>query len=334
MKNMKEITTFIDNSAKKLHDDLASISNKKSTPPKSLVHYAPPDVLHSILEGGVLWATDLRYTNDLSEISHSVQVVSSAFNNKITADNKRNCRKIKTNTLDGFLACPVAFVTERFADWMNHFDYYSVSFCETERKISQWRAYAADGTGVALKFDVSWTGKDQNETGEWTRIRVMYDDTPLEDISRRAIDFLETLVKSRELKNLRKVQNAEKIVQYLITTTLVHLGPFMMRFKHNFFHEEDEWRIARVFVKGDETADIRHHSRRGVFTPYIPLPYRLRMKDRTKEAGEAAKGGPVPVLTEVILGPRADSRNKDSLEAFFARKGADVKVRQQSAPLR
>ncbi|MEZ8306834.1 DUF2971 domain-containing protein [Vibrio splendidus] len=96
---------------------------------KHLSHYCSPLVFKSIIENKEIWATDLRSTNDPSEVIEGNKIISKLWN-EMTEDKDI-----------------------QFQDNINSNDIHlSTSFSKTPDSLSQWRAYGDDGKGFSLGF--------------------------------------------------------------------------------------------------------------------------------------------------------------------------------------
>lgn len=109
-------------------------------PPEIIYHYTNADGLVGIVSSGSLWATDLRFVNDASELDHALKSMEAA----IERARGRFTSPTQANLLD------------RLDDAVGHREMFpsvhSVSFSANGDLLSQWRAYGGDGGGYAIGF--------------------------------------------------------------------------------------------------------------------------------------------------------------------------------------
>jgi hypothetical protein len=118
--------------------------NVHRTPPTSLSHYTDAARLYGIVRSGCLWAPHMYYLSDSQEFTYASQLLNSAFGQRVN-----NSRDQVAERLYQLQKC----YQDRFAVWKSIADPYVVCFCEAGNLLSQWRAYAANGSGFALEFE-------------------------------------------------------------------------------------------------------------------------------------------------------------------------------------
>ena len=104
----------------------------------NLFHYTDLAGLKGILENHDLWLTHSRYCNDHEEMTHGYSVAKAAL------DELRKGGAVASTYLDmiaAFLQAPEGV--------------YICCFCEQDNLLSQWRNYAANGTGVSIQIDTN-----------------------------------------------------------------------------------------------------------------------------------------------------------------------------------
>src|ERR1035441_5806539 len=106
---------------------------------QQLYHYTNLEGLGGIIANSDLWLTNARYCNDEEELIHGVRLTQSIVQEQAqSADAKRReyldelVRLLEDPQLDPVYIC---------------------CFCETDNLLSQWRAYAANATGVSMAFE-------------------------------------------------------------------------------------------------------------------------------------------------------------------------------------
>ena len=173
---------------------------------------------------------------------------------------------------------------------------YICCFCAKDNLLSQWRSYAANGTGVSLSFDPARfdyiTGPDSPPSGLIRLWKVSYKEVEQCNIVRDAISFYWN---KSTLPIEERVQQATNAIQFFVPT-----------FKNRDFEEEDEIRL--IFTPFPDTP-IKPQFRisRGMLVPYYSL----------KElSGSTAVARPLPLL-KVRVGPSANKQlNVESAKCY------------------
>jgi hypothetical protein len=149
-------------------------------PPATLYHYTTMSGFLGITRTRVLWASDVRYMNDASELVYAVEVI-----NEATTD---TFKEVGLGVLESVIR-----PTQQFA-WVDEFprDWYSfaVCFCEEGNLLSQWRGYGlVSGPGICLGFETVLMERPANA---YLR-RVIYDpDEQREHVATTVRRWLET----------------------------------------------------------------------------------------------------------------------------------------------
>jgi hypothetical protein len=224
-------------------------------------HYTDLDGLMGICRSKRMWATDVLFMNDASEYVYAQSIIEdviSAYSLKHPefAEYKYLFERDPLNTtLNVFAAC----------------------FCERSDLLSQWRAYAKDGTGYAVEF--SW----QSLRGLFPVNRlghVEYEEREQKQILRQMLEYLTT---DGALVQEHGGQLYSKIAAELINA-LFFVRAFL---KSPAFREEREWRIIS-FPESDGHKESFRASK-NVVLPYCEMPL-----------GEFSYELPI---TKIIIGP-------------------------------
>jgi len=207
-------------------------------PPDRLFHYTTMSGLEGITREGSLWASDVRYLNDYSELTYAANLIQDELNALITAIPDDDLREgIRT-----------------YPGWANPFEFgfnpFVVCFCEEGDLLSQWRGYGGQ-TGVSLGFDMRQIFSSPATHSRTHLSKVVYDETS-QRRSVRAVGnaWLSALVEMRQ-----EGAAADELVPYPAIWALHEaLVTFHLRFKHSGFAEEREWRLIRLVNVRDELA--------------------------------------------------------------------------------
>jgi hypothetical protein len=244
----------------KFHFDLATKS-----PPAELFHYTSGDSFLSIINSQRMLATERSYLNDPQEFQWgfgAIQARLASQGSKYTAD---------------FLEQTHAAITEKTFDNLRLF---VLSLSANPDLLSQWRAYAAEGTGFAIGLD-----------GAALRDRAGFGETVLKeiDLDKLPNDFVYcyhllpvVYEKSRQQEVLDGFLDAAYAFWLGIKDkrSFESLQLFRMTFEHRAkeliislknpgYKEECEWRIVAAVHKNSKKIEYRN-GRFGI-TPYVTL---------------------------------------------------------------
>jgi DUF2971 family protein len=242
-------------------------------PPELLYHYTDTQGLVGIFKTNDLWATNALYSNDRTEILHSLILL-----NRIIGEEKKDRAQDPATDMMLIAVEEFALIIEVFL----------VCFCCNGDLLSQWRAYGPAG-GYALGFD---SGALRGLASKHVMLApVVYD----EQLQHQLIRDL--------VRRWREIfQNAEPsdyIVQVRRLGAFVFAQAFSLlaaTFKTAAFSEEDEWRLVyrrQVQLKDDSDLKIDFRERKGMLASYAPIPL----------PGVTTKMIPV---RHIVLGPMRD----------------------------
>ncbi len=110
-----------------------------------LYHYTSLDGLLGIIKDKAIWATNILYLNDASEINYSKRLLIDqiyAYKNDILMD-KESIYKLKF--IDKLIDNINEYITDK-----EHSGFFVCSFSEKKDLLSQWRGYCPEGIGLSL----------------------------------------------------------------------------------------------------------------------------------------------------------------------------------------
>lgn len=113
-----------------------------------LWHYTGLSALHGIVSDQALWMTNIRYTNDLSELEHGFSIL-----REVLAAKREHFATQNADYLS--LLDEIVLAIERLGPV---YQTYVTSLCESGDLLPQWVTYARRGGGVAIELDVSNLG--------------------------------------------------------------------------------------------------------------------------------------------------------------------------------
>jgi hypothetical protein len=174
-----------------------------------IYHYCSIDAVIPIIESKCLWMSDIKKMNDPSEYILGFDWVIEEF------------KKLYPEHID--------WIKYRHAGQSNRV--LSTSFTKQGDMLSQWRAYAGDGTGISIGFDE----EALLEINEYTQ----YD----------KINYSQSILKSKaqELISKHTVNDDSFLMKGFNTYDLQlagELSKLAIFYKSNFYEEEEEIRLA------------------------------------------------------------------------------------------
>jgi hypothetical protein len=239
-----------------LGESFAQFPRENGARPSRLYHYTTGAGLLGIVESNSLWATNILYLNDSSEISYGF---SRARNHLRALREKRSTEPLITflSRAEDLLNLSVLIPGRQF---------YALCFCERPDLLSQWRAYADRGGGYAIGFDT--------EDLTTAVIKLSLSLFQVEYGTGKNWQLLVQDIDSLCCALTRCIERWPADEEMLISATLddFKLALIFRLFwmKHPGFSEEKEWRILANF-------DSAHASRvclrpsRTTLVPYVEL---------------------------------------------------------------
>lgn len=253
-------------------------------------HYCSVDVLLSILKNDVLRLSDIEKSNDYSEKKWMMNKIKKEF---IDIVNQEKLVSKKENLIEGF-----SHNVEKFDILSN---VYASCFSTDGDLLSQWRAYAQDGYGVAIGF----SGELLKKVNEY-------------DYGIKFSPIIYDLEKQKEYG----LAQAKKIFDLMLTGDfLFHAMSEVFEndleslcyYKNPAFSEEREWRLcisvspecrrdAKAYYDPFVMSEIKLYSNQREIVTYLELDY-SEVKNE--------------VVKEIILGPKCKISFKDLKQILF-----------------
>ncbi len=240
---------------------------------KIAYHYCGAQALLSIVQNGSVWASDLRCMNDTRELEHGMALI-------------REAAKGHSTDVEGTKIFEAALAHKTFSDQV----IFAASFSEDRDVLSQWRAYADDGAGYAIGFDVQSLLKFEPEFGridDGFLLRVEYNLTRQRELARKLVDEAFAAIQQVKWKP------SAGIPDMLSLAFAIQFGTFAGMCKSDAFAEEREIRLCFAQKpRRDGSAEPRPKSsfRVGKYglTPYLTAKF-------SKSA-----------IREIVRGPKHD----------------------------
>jgi hypothetical protein len=269
-----------------------------------IYHYTTTRGLLGILESRELWASDLRYMNDLSELKYANNLINKEIDKSVGSD----------------------FLTAALIDYspgriLDLFAVYACCFCEDGDQLSQWRAYTEKGTGFALGFNRKLI--KQNSSDGPVLDKVIYEpEDQINSINPTIEEYVKDLQAymsiSSKLNEQQRLRQFSDIGHKLFSANIRNF----FFFKNPVFREENEWRIVQPRFVSDPT-DVCFREMRGTIIPYIKIP--LLKPDYSEQ---------LP-LEKIIQGPLADPKlGLESLGKLLKTYKYRVEIEASKIPIR
>lgn len=219
-----------------------------------LYHYTTASGLLGILEKKRIWASEIRFLNDMREFSEALDLIKT-LNGTILADQQNRSAMVVNDRIQTILALPRHIVTGIFV----------TSFSEEGNQLGQWRGYCPQG-GFSIGFNAEYLKRTLKLK------RCIYDRTEQQGyLKRRLLPVLKktyAALPSDLPQNITIAELEEIALKYddafgKLIDALKRVAPII---KHEKFVQEREWRAVRPFkIEG-----TRVKFRAG---KYQPIPY-------------------------------------------------------------
>lgn len=278
-------------------------------------HYTTPEKFLSIVNNQSFYFTNLNYLNDRKEFHHGVDLILQVIDGMSSDDaTKVIFEKIKKNI-----------------HYIHKSPKYVSCFSCNGDLLSQWRAYANQGKGISIGFDV--TSINQFEVGDIESKYILYSEKSqteiIQEIIKIQIDFFTHICDFYDWDE----HGFESLVA---TTILDFLESVITVFKHPSFSEEREfrleWKIDGKMIKL-EKSDVKFRSSETLIIPYINLQYLDWQATKIPEYSGLIRRLPIK---EIIIGPSLEYEpNKQAISSLLHSLGYDnVKILQSQIPYR
>ena len=273
--------------SKRIKSLLADLGNHRHRHPhpQVLFHYTSPPGLLGIMQSNRIWATNVRYMNDSSELSYTYNLA-----NEIITD----MRSKEKNEIVQFFFDSFANYVKEDNLYNDFFDVYAFCFCENGDQLSQWREYSERGTGFAIGFDAELiTNKHIQRYDNYGLVKVIYDRST-------QIKYLEYVIVScmSELISLAKLATSEQVPHLVFEFCRAldaGISTYAVQYKDKAFQEEKEWRIVYIQPSVDIIKEIKFTCSKRIIIPYLEL-------DLTGSVASCANKLPI---TSIFQGPQS-----------------------------
>lgn len=232
----------------------------EAKPDRLLYHYTGYPALLGIAQSGELWATDIHYFNDSSELTHAVQIFQAALTSAATAG-----------------SYPISLVTQ-MREWLNlrladgHM-LFIACFSEDGNLLSQWRGYTPHGNGVSLGFDSSFLVACALAQ-EFRLAQCIYDRDQQLQVARQSIDALLIYAQASGPASPQEAHPSQSYHPRFYSQE-VNLLSIAALLKNPAFIAEREWRAVSAVSPSYVKNPPRYRAGRTTLIPYKPFSVRL-----------------------------------------------------------
>jgi len=269
-----------------------------------LYHYTTTDSFLSIVNGGELWASHIRYLNDTSEQRLAWDHVRARISNRLkTASDEVRERLLPFQSL---------------ANSPLDLDLYVLCFSKDGGdRLSQWRGYGESG-GVAIGFEagelikrcshfVTECSRNRPYPMGWAFLnQVRYVEPTEDDQSNLVIDLF--------IDNPNPTETESRFSKEEVFSLRISLSSANL--KHKAFQEENEWRVAIFDVPAES---VQYRCRRSMIVPFVGF--------------DLGKGSPEwPLIQRVVVGP--SPHQSETAAAIMKRLDGRIVVEKSSVPFR
>lgn len=279
-------------------------------------HYTSLEKFISIIESQSFYFTNLNYLNDSKEYHYGVDIIRDVI--------KKYC---VTDTNSAILDAVLKNIKHIYKS-----PRYITCFSKNGDLLSQWRAYANDGKGIAVGFKTEKLG-DFNAI-DISQMNIEYNKSTQTNVITEIVTIsLNYFEKTKEIFDWTRYD-----YEYLIATTIIEtLETFIPTFKHPTFSEEKEFRIEYC-IDGNMNK-IEHHqlmfrASENLIIPFLKIPYSdVNNNDSYDELSNLKKKLPIE---KIIIGPSLNfDLNYESIQNLLLNYGyKDVEIVQSEIPYR
>ncbi|MDD2586799.1 MAG: DUF2971 domain-containing protein [Syntrophomonadaceae bacterium] len=253
-------------------------------------HYCSVDVLLSILKNDELRLSDIEKSNDYTERKWMINKIEEEFTDIAS---KNILREEYEKLIRGF------------SRWGKDFEIlgnvYASCFSTEGDLLSQWRAYAQDGHGVAIGFSGELLEKVNNFKYGIRFLPIIYD-------SEKQIEY--GRVQAKEILDLLLEGD---FLFHAMSEVFINNLTSLCCYKNPAFSEEKEWRLcvslspecrttAKAHYDPFVMSEIKLYSNKKRIVTYFNLNFK-KVKNE--------------IIKEIILGPKCEISIKDVQQALF-----------------
>ena len=268
------------------------------SPSGLLYHYTGYEAVLNIVRTNELWATEIRYLNDSSELRYATQLLAGATHALESADPT------------------LAPAADQFRAWLElrlpagHM-LFAVCFSEDGNLLSQWRGYTPHGKGVSLGFEPKYIEHRANILG-FRLGQCIYDVAEQDRVTNECVEKVLTYARNVGPCSPHEAHPTQsfhpRFTEY--EEALLKVSALI---KHPAFKEEREWRAISPIQPSYVDHPPSYRAGRMTLIPYKPF-------------GLSSPGSRMQ-LSQVFLGPTPQNNlAMNALSTFLSSSGVSPKM--------
>lgn len=283
--------------------------------PSTIYHYCSVDTMLNIISNYCLWLSDVKKTNDITEMSYfciQMQEIFSGIFRSLQGEYDETLLLAVENTLKNKIEAIVLGTMEIVKKTKD----YVCCFSEAADLLSQWRAYGSNGQGVSIGFNAPLLS-NISDMYRYDFVKIIYGERKILNNIRKYMEIsLKNILNDLEGKEI----NTEEILLNA-SSILIPILQERFVFKHPSFKEEKEWRLYQTQVGNfDEDAGEEDPFLRGAFyrdekNPGLfscsELKFRSSQNDICSYFELDFEKCKDTIIKEIILGPKCQIEEWD-----------------------
>jgi hypothetical protein len=235
----------------------------RGQPPDTIFHYTTADGLLGIVKSNRLWASDVLYMNDSTEVEYGRNLIIEVAA-AVAGETKCELARTLCESIDTVLY-PVGLIGGGF---------YAACFCEEGDLLSQWRGYSGGIGGYSVGLEVRnlrrW-GSEKSPDRRFVLRPVEYDPAAQMDLIRAfLLEIDAALAQLLDSDQAAIEQNVHAIAYATIQRQMLEC---MLTMKNPVFKDEREWRLilSRSGFSREPEATVDYRATRSFIVPYVAL---------------------------------------------------------------
>jgi hypothetical protein len=221
-------------------------------PSSLLYHYTSLEGVLAIVPSGQLWATDIHYLNDASELREAAAVFELATS-EIPRNNEED-REILRQLVD--------WLRNRLSD--GHL-LFVACFSEDGNLLSQWRGYTPHGKGLSLGFSHAHLAACAARQG-FLLGQCVYGVAAQAEVAKSTVA---AIVGAARLDGPSLAAHPSQSYHPTFLRLEANLLRIAALFKSAAFEAEREWRVVSPAVANYRDSDIQYRTGRTTLLPYV-----------------------------------------------------------------
>jgi hypothetical protein len=261
---------------------------------KILFHYTSLEGLLGIIESNSIWATNILYLNDASELNYAKDL----FRSQLVYFQKNL----------GNALMPESQFFQEIIENIEYFiigkDFFVCSFSEEDDLLSQWRSYCPGGIGFSLGFKLTKL-KECVKQQKFTIMPCCYNKAEQKEKINKCINETSLRFRNENEPDWQSL-SFELIIEF------IKLAP---TFKHPKFQEENEWRIIAELYPPTALPNkyyelFKFRPGQSMIVPYIEI--------------SLPKGEENLIIDKIVVGPTHEPQlSKGSVETLLRAKNVE-----------